>query len=127
SIRAGMGSVWLSNLRAGNLWRIHPNQLEAGVAVGSLPKVWQTGGPDCTTLPKWQVHEYNPDVFILRESGCTNYEKPFLYLIFGNDRAMLEDTGAGQVETAGVVMDVVAQWAKRNKKDSLPLVVMHSH
>jgi len=25
------------------------------------------------------------------------------------------------------VMDVVAGWAKRNKKDSMPLVVMHSH
>jgi YVTN family beta-propeller protein len=128
SIRAGFGSVFLSNLRAGNVWRIHPNQLEAGVAVGSLPKVWQTGGPDCAALPKWQVHEYNPDFYILRESGCTNYEKPFLYLIFGSERAMLEDTGAGkEVETSSVVMDVVAQWAKRNKKDSVPLIVMHSH
>jgi YVTN family beta-propeller protein len=128
SIRAGFGSVFLSNLRAGNIWRIHPNQLEAGVAVGSLPKVWQTGGPDCATLPKWQVHEYNPDFYILRESGCTNYEKPFLYLIFGSEKAMLEDTGAGQqVDTSSAVMEVVSQWAKRNKKDAVPLIVMHSH
>jgi YVTN family beta-propeller protein len=127
SIRAGFGSVWLSNLRQGNLWRVHPNQLQAGVAVGTLPKVWQTGGPDCATLPKWQVHEYNPDFYILRESGCTNYEKPFLYLIFGSDRALLEDTGAGQVDTGSAVMDVVSQWAKRNKKESVPLIVTHSH
>jgi YVTN family beta-propeller protein len=127
SIRAGFGTVWLSNLRQGNLWRIHPNQLDAGVAVGSLPKSWQTGGPDCATLPKWQVHEYNPDFYILRESGCTNFEKPFLYLVFGSERALLEDTGAGQVDTSSVVMEVIAQWAKRNKKDSVPLIVMHSH
>jgi len=127
SVRAGFGSVFLSNLRQQNLWRIHPNQLEAGVAVGSLPKTWQTGGPDCAQLPKWQVHEYNPDFYILRESGCTHFEKPFLYLIFGSDRALLEDTGAGQVDTASVVTDVLAQWAKRNKKDSVPLVVVHSH
>ena len=128
SIRAGFGSVWLSNLRQGNLWRIHPNQLEAGVAVGSLPKTWQTGGPDCATLPKWQVQEYNPDFYILRESGCTNFEKPFLYLIFGSDRALLEDTGAGQqVDTSSAVIEVIAGWAKRNKKESVPLIVMHSH
>jgi YVTN family beta-propeller protein len=127
SVRAAFGSVWLSNLRQQNLWRIHPNQLESGVAGGSLPKAWQTGGPDCATLPKWQVHEYAADFFILRESGCTHYEKPFLYLIFGSDRALLEDTGAGQVDTARVVMDLVEQWAKRNKKDVVPLIVTHSH
>ena len=127
SIRAGFGTVWLSNLSQGTLWRIHPNQLEAGVAVGSLPETWRTGGPDCSTLPKWQVHEYNPDFYILRESGCTHFEKPFLYLIFGSDKALLEDTGAGQVDTSSVVMDVIAQWAKRNKKDPVPLIVMHSH
>jgi YVTN family beta-propeller protein len=127
SIRAGFGTVWLSNLSQGTLWRIHPNQLEAGVAVGSLPETWRTGGPDCSTLPKWQVHEYNPDFYILRESGCTHFEKPFLYLIFGSDKALLEDTGAGQVDTSSVVMDVIAQWARRNKKDSVPLIVMHSH
>jgi YVTN family beta-propeller protein len=32
SIRAGFGSVWLSNLRQGNLWRIPTNQLQAEVA-----------------------------------------------------------------------------------------------
>jgi glyoxylase-like metal-dependent hydrolase (beta-lactamase superfamily II)/streptogramin lyase len=127
AVRAGHGSVWLSNLRQQNLWRIHPNQLEAGVAVGSLPKVWQTGGPNCESLPKWQVHEYNADLFILRESGCTHFEKPFLYLVFGTDRAMLLDTGAGQVDTASVVTELVTGWTQKNKKEALPLIVAHSH
>ena len=52
------------------------------------------GGPD------WQVHEYNPNFFILRQSGCIHYEKPFLYLFFGRDSALLEDTGAGKATTA---------------------------
>jgi len=34
-------------------------------------------------VPDWQVHEYNADFYIIRESGCTHYEKPFIYLIFG--------------------------------------------
>lgn len=127
AVRAGHGSVWLSNLRQQNLWRLDPKQLEAGVALGTLPKSWQTGGPNCAELPKWQVHEYNPNFFILRESGCTHFEKPFLYLIFGTDRALLEDTGAGEVDTAAIVTDVMAQWAKRNNKPPVPLVVVHSH
>ena len=50
------------------------------------------------------VHEYNPTFFILRQSGCTNFEKPFLYLLLGSREALLVDTGAntrvidGQVE-----------------------------
>src|SRR5205823_5093469 len=82
---------------------------------------WRTGGPKCSELPKWQVHEYNANFSIIRESGCTHYEKPFLYMIFGREKALLEDTGAGQVDTAGVVMDLVAQWSKRNSRASIPL------
>jgi hydroxyacylglutathione hydrolase len=87
-----------------------------------------TGGPNCMELPAWQVHEYNPNFYILRESGCIHYEKPFLYLIFGRDKALLEDTGAGNVETAPFVMDLISRWAKKNSRtDPMPLVVVHSH
>src|SRR5258707_823944 len=55
----------------------------AFIEPGVLPKTWMTGGPKCMEMPAWQVHEYNPNFFILRESGCIHYEKPFLYLIFG--------------------------------------------
>jgi hydroxyacylglutathione hydrolase len=102
--------------------------LHAQVEPGTLPRSWRTGGPNCAEVPAWQVHEYNPDFYILRESGCTNYEKPFLYLIFGKDRALLEDTGAGStVNTGDVVMGLVADWSKRNKRAPIPLLVTHSH
>ena len=100
----------------------------AFVEPGVLPASWVTGGPKCMEMPAWQVHEYNPNFFILRESGCIHYEKPFLYLIFGRDKVLLEDTGAGQVDTATVVMDLVAKWAKRNNRATPPqLIVVHSH
>ena len=69
-------------------------------------------------MPKWQIHAYNPTFTILRESGCTNYEKPFLYLITGSERALLVDTGAGASDAATVVMKLVG---------SKPLIVRHSH
>lgn len=102
--------------------------LSAFLEPGVLPAKWMVSGPNCMEVPDWQVHEYNPNFFILRQSGCTHYEKPFLYLIFGRDRALLEDTGAGQVNTAAVVMDLVAKWSKRNGKPGpVPLIVVHSH
>jgi len=98
-----------------------------GLQPGVLPGEWKTGGPDCLAVPEWQVHPYNEDFYILRESGCTHYEKPFLYLIFGRNKILLEDTGAGEIQTAPFVMDLIAKWAKRRKAAALPLVVIHSH
>lgn len=100
----------------------------AFVEPGVLPKSWMTGGPKCMEMPAWQVHEYNPNFFIIRESGCIHFEKPFLYLIFGRDKALLEDTGAGKVDTAPMIMDLIAKWSKRNSKtEPVPLIVVHSH
>ena len=65
----------------------------------------------------------------MRESGCTHYEKPFLYLFFGERKALLVDTGAGKVETAEAVDGVVRAWAARHGRDagSVELIVAHSH
>lgn len=85
---------------------------------GMLPERWTTGGPDCASVPAWQVHSYNGTFAILRQSGCTHYEKPFLYLIQGSERALLVDTGAGASDAAAPVMKLVG---------AKPLTVAHSH
>jgi glyoxylase-like metal-dependent hydrolase (beta-lactamase superfamily II) len=99
----------------------------AGVRRGTFPASWRPSGPTCDGIPPWQVHEYNPDFYIIRESGCTNYEKPFLYLLFGKDRALLEDTGAGKPDTAKIVSETMAKWLEANHRASIPLIVTHSH
>src|SRR5579871_3783261 len=82
---------------------------------GTLPSSWATGGPNCLELSGWDIHEYNPTFFILRESGCANYEKPFLFLFFGKDRALLVDTGAAPSDAAAVTQKLIAKWLERNK------------
>jgi hydroxyacylglutathione hydrolase len=99
----------------------------AGVRPGVLPSGWIVGGPKCMESTEFQVHEYNPDFYILRQSGCSHYEKPFLYLLFGSESALLIDTGAGTTEVADVVVDVVKKWSERNGRESIPLTVAHSH
>ena len=98
-----------------------------GVEQGVFPSTWITGGPNCLEVPDWQIHEYNPNLYILRESGCTHYEKPFLYLFFGAERALLIDTGAGASDAAAVTRKLIAKWLKRAKRDSIALVVAHTH
>jgi hydroxyacylglutathione hydrolase len=104
---------------------------------GVLPNTWFSGGPGCATFQDdFQVHAYNDDFYILRESGCVHAEKPFLYLLFGQDKAILFDTGAGDntdpttgrvPNVVGAVNAVVSQWLARNHRPSIHLVVTHLH
>lgn len=94
---------------------------------GVLLQKWMTGGPKCMEVPEWQVHEYNPNFLILRQSGCSDYEKPFLYLIFGKDRALLFDTGSRDGNLVPTLQRVVHNWLERNHRQSIPLIVTHSH
>lgn len=98
-----------------------------GVRTGSLPRSWQVSGPDCKENPQFQIHEYNPDLYIFRESGCSNYEKPFLYLLFGKEKALLLDTGAGTTDLARALKTQVDAWLARNNRDHIPVIAAHTH
>jgi hypothetical protein len=106
---------------AGLLW-VFPWALQAQVVLsngvpnggefraGTLPLRWETGGPRCAEMPEWQVHEYNPDLYILRQSGCTDFEKPFVFLLFGGERALLLDTGSRKGNLAPTLQLVMHRW-----------------
>jgi hydroxyacylglutathione hydrolase len=104
------------------------------VTPGVLPRRWISGGPDCSKQPPFHVHVYNSNLYILRESGCLHAEKPFLYLLFGAQRALLLDTGAGgeqgvseTPDVVGAVKQAMTLWAARTHKAPLPLLVGHLH
>jgi glyoxylase-like metal-dependent hydrolase (beta-lactamase superfamily II) len=124
-MRTAHGIATLVFVLAAVAWASEPDG--AGLEPGQLPASWLSGGPNCVSVPDWQVHEYNDNFYILRESGCINYEKPFLYLIFGDKKALLEDTGAGQVQTAPFVMGLLEKWAKKTNHAPVQLMVIHSH
>jgi hydroxyacylglutathione hydrolase len=112
---------------------VHPvfgqaSQPDGGhIRPGTLPDAWNTGGPKCMEMPEWQVHEYNPDLYILRQSGCTDYEKPFVFLLFGTERALLLDTGSRRGNIAPQVQLTVHRWLVRNNRAGIPLIVTHTH
>jgi glyoxylase-like metal-dependent hydrolase (beta-lactamase superfamily II) len=94
---------------------------------GVLPDRWATGGPRCMEMPEWEIHEYNPDTYVLRQSGCTDFEKPFVYLMFGNDEALLLDTGSRNGNLAPTLQRTIHRWLQRHARAGIPLMVVHTH
>lgn len=92
---------------------------------GELPTAWPDG-LDCT-VDDVAVHRYDDDTFILRQSLCTSFEGPFLYLLFGDERVLLQDTGAGGIDVAAVTGGVIEQWLAENGRTAIELVVVNSH
>src|SRR5580765_3367573 len=60
-----------------------------------IPGHWRSQTGTCMEIPDWDVHEIDRDLYILRQSPCISYEKPFVFLAFGEERALWLDTGAG--------------------------------
>jgi hydroxyacylglutathione hydrolase len=104
-----------------------PESDGGSVQRGVLPQRWATGGPRCMEMPEWQVHEYNPGLYILRQSGCTDFEKPFVYLLFGKEKALLLDTGSRNGNLAPALQNTIHRWLKRNSLATIPLLVVHTH
>ena len=109
---------------------------EAPIA-GSLDVRWIHGSParKKPADPLIQVHQYDPHTVIMRQSKSVTYEAPFLFLLFGNDRALLLDTGATEEEETfplrATVDRLIAGWLAEHRPTSAPetyeLVVAHTH
>jgi glyoxylase-like metal-dependent hydrolase (beta-lactamase superfamily II) len=99
---------------------------ETQLVPGTFPLAW-IDGTDCGSEPMIQVHAYNADTYILRQSLCTSFEGNFLYLLFGEDKVLLQDTGNGGIPIADAVYGIIEQWLFDHGRLSIPLVVSHSH
>lgn len=114
-------------------------QLNAIAASNSIEqltnKSWFSGAEHCEldNSPPIEVYQYNQDTFILRQNKCIHYEAPFMYLLFGEKRALLIDTGATsdkiKFPLASIVNEIMVKRASnlKLKESSLPLFVSHSH
>ncbi|MEQ1725393.1 MAG: MBL fold metallo-hydrolase [Sphingopyxis sp.] len=96
---------------------------------GSLPRHWNEGAEDCAVAqqPPLQVHAYNPRTFVLRQSLCATGESNFLYLLVGDTRSLLIDTGdvadAAKMPLAETVLALMSQAGAAGH----PLLVVHTH
>lgn len=126
SVRASMvAMLCLSSFAAMSAQLLQPDG--GTIERGTLPAHWLSQGSKCMEIPEWQVHEYNPNFFILRQSPCTDYEKPFVFLFFGKDKALLADTGSRNGNIVPAIQLTVKNWLARNGRTSIPLLVVHTH
>jgi hydroxyacylglutathione hydrolase len=96
---------------------------------GLLPAQWNIGAKDCAASPQppLQVHTYEPQTFILRQSPCATFEANFIYLLIGSDKALLIDTGAVADPKAMPLAKTVLELLLDKDHESLPLLVAHTH
>ncbi len=98
------------------------------IVPGTMDVHWNEGSKDCIKNPQppIQVHRYNAQTFILRESLCATYEAPFIYLLIGKTKALLIDTGAvADAKTMPLAQTVISLLP--NEGSRMPLMVVHTH
>ena len=68
---------------------------------------------------------------MLRQSKALAYEAPFLYLLFGTERAVLRDTGAtanpGTFPLRTTIDALIQAWLAEHSHALYPLLVAHTH
>ncbi len=77
--------------------------------------------------PTMQVQRIDADTFVIRQSVKTNFEAPFLYLLFGRDSALLLDSGAGGLAIRPEIERLIAAWREAHGGRRVRLIVAHSH
>jgi hydroxyacylglutathione hydrolase len=94
---------------------------------------WHAGWPSAKhdPAPEIQVHAFDESTLILRQNMSVHFEAPFLFLLFGTDRALLLDTGAtadpAYFPLRRTVDEALADWLDLHPRTSYGLVVAHTH
>ncbi len=107
---------------------------EPSTVPGPVPDVgWIHGSPSAkhNQDPPLQVHVHDERTVVMRQNMAVNYEGPFLFLLFGDERAVLLDTGATRepewFPLRRTVDTLVEGWLRWNPRDRYQLIVLHTH
>lgn len=92
---------------------------------------WNHGAIDCSASDESaiEIFQYSASSYILRQSKCLSYEAPFIYLLIGEESALLVDTGATESAEKfplySTVISILESQSTGGKRK--PITVVHSH
>ena len=94
---------------------------------------WIHGSADCRSNadPAIEVFRYDQSSYVLRQNKCVSFEAPFIYVLFGDEKVLVLDTGA--TESAldfplyKTVQSLIKEKAQQGGKTERELLVIHSH
>ncbi len=99
-------------------------------APGNLRFNWIHGSlsAKANTDVRVQVHRYNEHTYILRQNPAVHWEAPFMYLLMGNERAVLLDVGATEEASyfplRAVVDQIISRWSQAQRVAMPELIVL---
>jgi glyoxylase-like metal-dependent hydrolase (beta-lactamase superfamily II) len=100
-----------------------------GAAPGNIAFRWIHGSEVAAKNrdPRIQVVQYNEDTHILRQNVCVQWEAPFTYLLFGNQGALLIDSGATanarHYPLREIVDAIIVRWGQARGRSKVPLTI----
>jgi len=96
-------------------------------------KKWNHGSVDCksNTDPAIEVHQYDQSSYVLRQNKCVTYEAPFIYVLFGEEKVLVLDTGATESPVDFPLYETVKSLLEKQSEQSQnadrEILVIHSH
>ena len=90
--------------------------LFSGSAAAAPPRfeAWMNGTQ--AGEPPLQMQSIDPDTFVIRQSFIESANAPFVYLLFGTEKALLLDTGDAKWPIREAVDYLISDWLARNDR-----------
>jgi hydroxyacylglutathione hydrolase len=110
-----------------------PVRFRPGGCTPDLEVDWHAGwpSPKHDPAPEIQSHAADEHTVVMRQNKSVHYEAPFMFLLFGNDAALLIDTGATPEPEYFPLREVVdahiEAWLRRHRREEYRLIVAHTH
>jgi len=96
-------------------------------------KQWIHGSQDCEANKDKaiEVFQYDDSSYVLRQNKCLNYEAPFIYVLVGDDKILVVDTGATEsAKKFPIYKTIQSLNQKHSAQDNTnerEILVIHSH
>ncbi|WNC72331.1 MBL fold metallo-hydrolase [Thalassotalea psychrophila] len=113
--------------------RVTSNDQYKAINSSLFDNKWIHGGSDCKTNtdPAIEVFRYGQASYILRQNKCLNFEAPFIYVLFGDDKVVVLDTGATEnaqeFPLYKTIKSLIEEQSTIDGKSNRELLVIHSH